>query len=475
MSVPLLPSGGENAERIVRSSRDTFIWDNKRNFLINSAGIGIYGHGRIHQQGGNAVYISDLIHGLGPLATDDLLLMEEQAMESMGDPLVVPSRLGRMTAAAILPAMNTAHGEGDLIAFYEAGVVAFDTHQAPRETKYGGQDNNEVIQKGWDARRLVNHLLNKVSAVGRYAVAVLPRDLLFRSAFGLHFLKSVIGEGTFKTEQINRVSNPVQKVLDLDDPALLPGAACGFWLHGNRMFATVGLVANGAISASPYGRGFVSWNQDNLYTQDGTPLPAWEGLWLPDAGVAGVHWFGDASPLPRDKAFGFLASSDVGELYFVNIDAGGDDFRGEDVIPIEWSFETGRYDLNQSDRTKGLRDGFIDWQFGRHGGRVKVFIRTDLSDWTLWHEFGPDPGALRRGEVHVVSESFGMAPTACREGTWFQVRVEAFGAGEVHSIGLDITEGVVKSGRKTRSVVRFAERDPFETNRKPATERWSSQ
>ncbi|MFK5283998.1 hypothetical protein ACI3PL_30915, partial [Lacticaseibacillus paracasei] len=79
--------------------------------------------------------------------------------------------------------MQTANGEGDLIAYHENGVVAFNTHEAPRETRVAG--DGSIVQKGWDTKRLVNHLLNKVSAVGRYAVAVLPRDHFFRSAFGL--------------------------------------------------------------------------------------------------------------------------------------------------------------------------------------------------------------------------------------------------------------------------------------------------
>ena len=472
MSQPLLPTGGQDAEAIVRSSRDTFDQSKKRNFLINSAGLGIYGHGRIHQQGPfNEVYVGDLIHTLGELSTDDILLMEEQATLSHSDPLVVPSRLGRMTAMAMLPTMNTANGEGDLIAYYEAGVVAFDTHTAPRETKMGGVDNTEAITKGWDSRRIIDHRLNRISATGRYAVAVLPSDHFFRSVFGLHFLKSVLGQGTFKSEQVNRISTQVQPLLDEDNPVLLSGAACGFWLHGNRMFATTGMTFDGTISATAFGRGFVSWNQADLFTDDGTPLPAWEGLWLPDAGICGVHWFGEASPLPQDAAFGFIASGRGNELYFVTIDDGDDDRRAGEDLPVEWSFETARFDFGRKDATKGLRDGFMEFQFGRSGQRVRVLVRTEKTGWELWKEFGPD-SSPPRGQVHVVTESFGVPPRACNEGTWFQVRVEVLGAGEVHGISLDITDGSVKSGRNTRSAVPVAERDPFETNRSPFLNRW---
>ena len=43
------------------SPHDTFIWSKHRNFLINGAGVGVYAHGRIHQEGPYSIYVSDLI------------------------------------------------------------------------------------------------------------------------------------------------------------------------------------------------------------------------------------------------------------------------------------------------------------------------------------------------------------------------------------------------------------------------------
>ena len=81
------------------------------------------------------MYVSDIIHKRGHKLTDDILLMEEQQLESYGDPLSTNSKLGQMRALKTLPALNTANGEGDLIAYYDYGVVSYNTFQFPRETR----------------------------------------------------------------------------------------------------------------------------------------------------------------------------------------------------------------------------------------------------------------------------------------------------------------------------------------------------
>ncbi len=461
-------SGGESTLRIVESTHDTFDPAKFSNWLVNAAGVGIYMHGRVHQQSGNLVFISDLIHKRGHLATDDLLLMEEQALDSCGEPLSARSSFGPLLAMEILPEMNTGNGEGDLIAYYRNGVAAFNTAAAPRETRLDG--DGKVIQKGWDTLRQVSHLLNKISATGRYAVAVLPRDHFFRSTFGLHFLKVALGEGSFATEQINKLSMDVEPVLNRDDADLLSGVACGFWLHGNRMFATTGMSDEPGVSASPVGRGFVSWNQAITFTEDRTPVPAWEGLWLPDAGIAGIHWFGDVSAIPG--VFGFLASDTELGLHFVEIDpTGEDDSRGGEDIPVEWSFESARVH-GGLDQESTLKEGSMDVILRKSTRKIRVLVRTDRTGWMPWHEFGAGDQVAGRRESYLVTESFGKPPQPCVEGTWFQVRVEGLGAAEVRGIDLDISTGVAKTGKRKRTLVETTPEDYFATQSSPASTRW---
>lgn len=465
--------GGEEAQNVVESTHDTFDSAKFSNWLANGAGLGIYAHGRVHQQVGRLIYVGDLIHKRGHASTEDLLLMEEQCTLAHSDPLSAPSRLGRLTSMAVLPTMSTANGEGDLIAYYENGVVSFNTFESPRETRIDGK--GAIIQKGWDTKRLVNHLLNRVSAVGRYAVATLTRDHFFRSSFGLHFLKTTIGEGSFNTEQTNRISQDVDPILDQDLPVLLRGAAAGHWLEGNRMLATTGLQA-GSTTATAAGRGMVVWNQATTFTDDRTPVPVWEGLWTFDSGVAGAHWLGDATVVPMPGSFGALVSDRAGKLYFASINRDAlKDFRDGVHLPIEWSFETARFAFDGLASLKTVREGRLEGVFGESSQRVRVLLRTDAnSAWKVWKEFSPCDKAKSANQSYLVSEPLGQPPAGCREATWFQVRVEGLGAAEIRVIDLDFSPGTVKSGRHQCSVIGAPERDFFEINSSPAAARWNS-
>lgn len=467
--------GGESVSAVVVDSHDTLVWEQHRNFLINSAGLGIYAHGRVHQQGGNAIFVGDLIHMRGHKLTDDILLMEQQAKLGCGEPLTVRSSFGKLTAMAILPAMGTSNGEGDLVAYYEGGVVFFDTHESPRETKYDAE-GRKIVSAGWDTKRLVNHRLNRISAVGRHSVAVLPRDHFFRSPFGLHFLSMALGEGTLKSEQINLVSTDVDDILKTDPVELLGGTACGFWLHGNRMFASTGLTDDLAVSASPFGRGLVVWNQATSFTEDRTPVPTWEGLWTFDHGIEGVHWLGDVGVRPAAGTFGFLATGPDEELYFGTFDSDATtDWRDGEVLPIEWSFETAQFHTNNLQKTKVLTGGMMEAVFSSESAKVRVLVRTDRNDeWTRWKTFSPEVRTRGRAQSILQATDLGKPPESCTEATWFQIRVEGLGAAEIRSIDLEIADGLTKAGRQNCAVSGAPERDFFEINSAPPSTRWPS-
>lgn len=456
------PYGGKQALLTHESSHDTFNSDNFLNWLENGAGLGIYAHGRIHQQIDRDIFVGDLIHKRGHATPEDILLMEEQALLSTGDPLTVPSRLGNLTALAVLPVMQTANGEGALIAYYQNGVVSFDTFEAPRESRYDG--DGAQITKGWDSKRLVNHLLNTVSAVGRRAVSVLTRDHLFRSLRGLHFLKTTLGEGTFNSENVNTISSDVAPVLDADPVNLLEGAATGFWLFGNRMLATTGLVSGNA--ALPHGRGFVSWNQATTFTEDRTPRPAWEGVWVVDSGIAGIHQFVETAEVPDKASFGFVCSDRSSGVRLCTLDPeAAHDSRDGVQIPIQWSFETGRYAPEGLGIRKTVNDCVVEAVYTPASQEVRIYLRTDAnSEWTLWRRFTPSTEAKTASGKFQLAVSLGKPPVSAREGTWFQLRVEGSGPVEVSLIELDYSPVTGKSGRQSWSSVDFPEEDIFKTN-----------
>lgn len=466
------PHFGKQALLTHESSHDTFDNDKHKNWLVNGAGIGIYAHGRIHQQSGNVVYVSDLIHKRGFVVTDDLLLMEEQAGLSFGEPLSTNSRLGSLKALAVLPAMGTANGEGDLIAYFQNGVVSFNTGEVPRETRYDGDGTR--IQAGWDTKRLVNHMLNVISAVGRYAVATLTRDHLFRSVKGLHFLKVILGEGTFNSENVNKISMDVEPILEQDPSEFLNGCSVGFWVFGDRMFSTTGLVCDNAISATPYGRGFVSWNQAVTFTEDRTPRALWEGLWVVDFGIAGVHRFVDVGDFPTSTSFGFVCSDRDKKIYIASIDKDLDhDIRDDVAIPIEWSFETAQFAPAGLSSKAIVSDCVIELVASRASQKMRVLVRTDVSgEWTLWRSFSPADKVKVDSQRILFTESLGRPPASCREATWFQVRVEGVGPVEIRLVDMDFSASTVKAGRAQAYVVSTAEKDFFEINTSPTETRW---
>lgn len=437
MSDPnLKPYGGKEALLTYESPHDTFDAKNHKNWLLHEAGLGVYAHGRIHQEHCGLIHVGDMVHKRGHRTTQDVLLMEEQALDSMGEPLSIPTRLGDLKAMAILPSMNTANGEGDLIAYYERGVVAFNTHESPRESRFDG--DGKLVQRGWDFKRLVNHLLNAVGCVGRYAVATLTRDHFFRSIYGLHFLKVILGEGTFNSENTNRISQDVDPLLARDRN--LEVAATGFWIGGNRMFATTGLVENG-------GKGFVVFNQAITYTEDRTPIPAWEGLWLPSAGV--VHKFMEN---------GFVVGVDNRiELAVLRKSLQSDRRKGVDV-PIRWQMTTGQFAPLGLDKRGAISDGVLEVVVSDKSENIQIYLRTDQqNEWRLWTQLKT---CQKEGRKRI-QQSLGKPPAIYRECTWFQVRVQGVGFMESMEFEIDFSPTTRKMGRNSCTVITSEEEDYF--------------
>jgi|TARA_R100000084_G_scaffold109319_1_gene75677 hypothetical protein len=450
------------------SSHDTFIFTEHKNFLINSAGLGIYAHGRIHQQGPYAIFVSDIIHKRGSKSTDDILLMEEQQTASMAPPLSTNSKLGQLRAIEVMPELNSANGEGQIIAYYDRGVVSYNTNLPARETQYDAE--GVKVRDGWDQTRQVSHILNSVSAVGRYAVADLPRDHVFRSRFGIHFLKSTIGEGTFKDEYINTFSQDVSKILECDSAHMLEGTTVGQWRDNHRVLCSVGMIQDNTISATTFGRGLVVWNQSNTYTEDRTPRSAWEGLWLLDSEMAGFHKLCNIDESSSYSNFGGVTSDAYGKIYFSEFVKGQTkDVRDNEDILIEWRITTKRETFNGLAKTAEVTGGRLDLIVDKDT-KVRVSVRTDETDeWKVWREVSPD--CLDRS---IISIDLGKTPFDVGEGTWFQFRIDGLGYAEILDFEIEYGDKSSKIN-KTIPCKDYVEDtdDLYEFSKKPQNERWS--
>jgi hypothetical protein len=453
------------------SSHDTLIFSNHRNFLINSAGLGIYTNGRIHQESHSGIFVSDIIHKRGTRYTDDILLMEEQQAGSFGDPLSTNSRLGQLRAMEVLPEMGTANGEGLLVAYYDSGVVSFNTAAAPRETRYDAE-TGEMLQKGWSEGRQISHMLNRVSATGRYAVAVLPRDHAFRSRYGVHLLRSSLGDGVFSDEYINTLSQDLQPILDADVKSSLKGVTTGHWPEGSRLLVSVGMVENSLFTSSAMARGFIVWNQATTYTEDRTPRPLWEGLWSVHSDIAGIHRLLDATSVGGDNLFGFIASRSCdAELLFGEIDGKlTHDAMPDASVPIEWDV-TSRKVFGGFGKLSRVTDGRLELEATGEGGRVRVLIRTDASPrWREWHS--AHTGESAATTLHSIN--LGQPPRDCREASWFQFKVEGLGHCALRMLEAEVSEDRDKLGKPiTTHDITDREESYHKINQSHYTTRWT--
>lgn len=422
-------------------SHDTFIDSKHRNFLINGAGLGVYWNGRVHQQGPHGIYVGDLIHKRGELGTSDVVLMEEQSCE---DSLSTNSRMGALRALEGVAQMNTPNGEGQLVGYYDGGIVQYNTFYFPRASEFDA--TGKRIESGWDTKQMVSHSCNVVTATGRYAVGKLPRDHFFRSGFGVHVLSRVLGVEFMNDEPINIVSDEVSNILNEDDPGFLHGAAAGCWFGGHRWFMTTGLKYSKSHSSSPLAKGFVSWNKVWGKTVDKTPLAAWEGAWVVDNGIEGIHCFVHTGMRDDFGCFGFLCSDTDKNLWFAAIrEVGFNDIRGGISIPVPWALETGRFNFNDDTRTKILVDGRFEGVFQTSGSKVSVFVRTNNNpNWSKWKTFEGSTVDLKPNERFKLSKTLGKPSPPVVEATWFEFRIEGSGSTEITGFDVEISEGSSK-------------------------------
>ena len=437
----LTESGGESHDKLDSSEN--------KNWLPNGASIGHYIHAQNHISvdfGNNPdcpalnseIWVSDIggSRTLDDCSAEDILKMEAAMLDSGGGTLVAPSRLGKSVAFETLLSSGN-NGEGFFVDFRECGIVFHNTFEMPRETMYG--ENDSMIQEGWDEKRITNVQLQTVSTVGRYGPYQLPDDIWFRSEYGYHFLKKTLGTGTLKDEKRNHESHDIQPLIDMDEDQNLEGLSSGYWLKNDRLMGTVGVVQNSLFSSTSMGRGIVVLNQATTYTEDDTPRALWEGLWLPDKGVNGIHKFTKLGPRAKNKEFGFICSDNNRNIFvaeFKNRRSGYDRRDNKDYL-IPWQYTSGSFVMNGLKTIDKLRSAVLDFVGDESTSEIEVQVRTDQHQcWETWGIIKPCLNSKS-----VTSKALGEpSAKSIREATWFQFRIKGQGYIEIRTFDVEATK-----------------------------------
>ena len=414
---------------------DTLCKDSWVHWLINSSGVSAYIHGRIHQSFGRRLYVSDVIYKRGINVNQDILRMWEQSQACYGDVQCVSTRAGDITALEVLPATASPNGEGELVAYTERGVFTFNTFEYPRKTEISPV--GEVLSKGWAYKRLKNQRMTTITACGRYAVAVSPRDHFFRSKYGLFSLKMSLESGTLKDEPIDNLSWQVKSLLQQSDE-LLKGVSTGYWIEGQRIFTSTEMTFEASTAVESFGRSFAVYNKKVTQTIEGTPIQGWEGVW--SAPNLNIHRF-----MPNDgQEFCFIASNNDIDNNFelVNIlpDAVNDTLQDGTPEEIAWELETGKYNFGSTTNLTTIQDGYFEAIVKSRTFQFKIFVKTDKT--LCYKEWKTIQGPCdKEGETFFIGYPLGRPDSLTREAAWYQFRIEGLGAVEIHGFNVDVALG----------------------------------
>jgi hypothetical protein len=297
----------------------------------------------------------------------------------------------------------------------------------------------EATSKGWAYKRLKDHRMTLVTACGRYAVAVSPRDHFFRSKYGLFSLKMSLESGSLKDEPIDNLSWQVNTMLK-EREELLNGVSTGYWIEGQRIFSSSEMNFDPGVSVESYGRSFVSYNKVVSQTAEGTPIQGWEGRWsAPDMDILRF--------MPNEgQEFGILSQNQGAyELVSVTDNQAYDILKDSTKQEISWEFETGKYNFGSATNLINLSEGYFEAFSRSKKFSVKILVKTDKT--LCWKEWKTIEGCDKEGESFFVGQPLGRPDTATREGSWFQFRVEGTGSLEINSFNVDFTLGDVKTNR----------------------------
>ena len=429
-------------------SHDTFKDGEHENYIPHQAYTGVYTDGRVLVavrtkadcplgQDVSAIWVSDPLGKRGCLChSGDLLLMEEQMRPSMGAPLVHPSRMGATVVLSVMPGSGN-NGDDLTIDFALDGASTHTVLVDNREARIDGEGRE--IREGWDSQQLSNHgVLQSISAVSRYSQHDTPKDIIFQSEHGLHFVKSVLGDGSFNDETTNHLSHDIQPLNDIDENKT--GNTVGHWVRGNRFFTSLGLRQDEHYTSSAAGRGFGSLNQATRFTRDRTPNMEWEGLWEPDEDIWGIHKFTRGGERKTSKTYGFVASDNSRKLYYgkLNTVSNGLDSRDGEEIPIDWEIWTKAFSIDGLTIENQIIDGHISVEVDETTRFVAVDIWSDRCQ--RWEEWSRRP--CSEGGRCILKHSLGKPHEDIRDSIWFQFRIRGEGWANIRTMTAEYVKTV---------------------------------
>lgn len=440
--------------------------------LANGGVLGAYAHARVVQVvRGNRIIVGDIIHRTQFDRPDNILGMTEQIYYASGAFFGPPSDLGPVTAIAVLPLSNTMHGHADLIIHAAGGCYSLDISHYPRTE--------------WPAKAVTKHLLIGSSATGPYAVDSYDGDQVFRSANGIHTIRSAASNANDLGNPNRSISEAVRSWLKADHPQMLPFASVTKWTRENRVFCTTGLWQRGNHRG---GRGILALNllPDPTLNPD---VRAWEGLWTLPEEVGLINHVMAAKFLSGERMFAFTTAfgCDETRMSLVEFDPNLKEDILEDGtrVPISSQVILGESPLENGDRLRQYKDGLITFRNVEGDFWWGVWARSDENKpWELWRAaFSPGTSScdaackLASPQKRDIRRNLGCAPESVDNQPRIQILVRWRGYAQLESmtVGVEEQNAGQRPEEEGEKVVEFQPCDYSDYEYSQEVNRWEQQ
>lgn len=421
---------------------DTFIWDSANPAFVspgydsvdkpsskvpNGGTCMLYAHGRlVVVVNSRAILVGDAIHKSSLTSAKNLLDFTEQVYWDTGQMFIPPSSMGNILALEILPVLDTAQGQGEILAHCEDGIFSVDINIAPRSD--------------WSSKSLVRHALLEAGAVGPYAVALRVGDQIYRTRHGICTFRSARAQANVEGDPMAPMSEPVNTFLKSDVPDWLRFCSINTWAIQNRLLCTVDPTMDGRYR----------WHNAVL-VRNFAPRPlensaaCWEGIWTLPAECCGVVQLINGMFWGKERQFALCIGQDgknrlvefTGEL--------GDDVLSDGTRqPVRSQIITRAVDYQTPMNDKGFLHGtlFLRNVIGAFEWAVWV-RRNGKTGFTFWRagainvSDSTGPERLEQAEPFTGDIPLGNFPKDCstKQGVafYYEVLIRWKGVGQIES------------------------------------------
>jgi hypothetical protein len=322
-----------------------------------------YGMGRLVVTKNNDIFFGDLY---GSLPTDDpadsVISFTETTFLSEGQPAAITADLGKISAAAFFPQLDTSTGLGALMVYTERGAASFFLN-LPRDQ--------------WKTSLFQLVTLKTTGVRGWRSLVEVNEDQFFRSEDGERSFRQARAEPAGWNHI--PLSTNVEEWLNSDTPYLLDYASAVYF--DNRIFQTVSPVWN---AGRVYHEGLVVLDFDVLSSFGQRSKPAWDGHYsgYKISQLVAGQFSGER------RAFAFALDAN-GNNVLLEIEPSGmvDDSSG----PIPWELVTRSFNFANDKSSspfneKELYSGDI-WfeEILDNMSNLQVYYRPDdYEDWIPW-------------------------------------------------------------------------------------------